>query len=787
MSHGPAPVFVDVQATQSRSHGERGIARYVVEQAAAVERVAPGLVSGFLLNPRFTIPPAVEPLLSTGRVRWASTDPPRRNVVLHIASPFELDDTLDAVWPAAWRRARLVVTLYDLIPLVFPAQYLRDRVMRARYTARAGLIRCADLVLAVSESTRRDAVELLGVEPDRVRVIGAGVSPAFHPPMTARETVLEGLRRRLPELREGFLLCVGGEDFRKNLDRLVIAYAGLPAWVRAAHQLVITYRIEDEAAQHLRELAGRYGARDDLLLTGYVSDEVLRSLYQACWLFVFPSLYEGFGLPVAEAMCCGAPVVTSHGSSLQELVCDEAARFSPDDVESIREVLYRAATDSALIARLREVSRGAARRFSWDAVGRATAAAYRDLLGDARPAPVRRRPRIAVVTPYPPQPSGVAVYSMALLGRLSARCDVDCFVDGSPAQYASPPHPACRLYPAERLEARARFLGYDAVLYCMGNSEYHRFVLEAMRRVQGDVLAHDVRYTGYYAWAAANGGRAFADVVREMYGARLPDGPHEQGYLSTEDACRLGVWMQQEVLGHARRVFVHSRLAQEVMRLEADVGGRSTPVVQVPFGFPEPSAPARRTWTPGPRPVLATFGIVDAVKRTRDLIEALRVVRKYHRGASLTFIGPVAPREAAELRGVARALGLGDAVAFTGRVSLERYLDWMGRAHVAIQLRAASQGEASATVAEAMAHGVPTVVSGIGWMGELPDRAVLKVGPSADALQIGMAIADLLGDPERWRILGEAAAEHAREHTFDKAAAALLELLLCSGGPRAPH
>jgi glycosyltransferase involved in cell wall biosynthesis len=261
-----------------------------------------------------------------------------------------------------------------------------------------------------------------------------------------------------------------------------------------------------------------------------------------------------------------------------------------------------------------------------------------------------------------------------------------------------------------------------------------------------------------------------------MYGARLPEGPYAQGYLSQEEAERLGIWMLIDVLRNCRRLFVHSGLAQEIARLEASAVGLGTPVLRVPFGFPEPGL--SRPKKPGRRPLLVSFGLVDPVKRSHVLVQALAKIRRRHPRATLLFAGPVAPSEARRLRDLATEFRVGDAVACTGELSRERYHDLLGRADMAIQLRAVAQGEASASVAEAMANGLPTVVSRRGWMSELPDDVVLATDPECGPAELASVVSDLLDDEERFAGLAIRGQEYARAHSFDVAAEGLLSHLL---------
>src|SRR5262249_16953154 len=155
------------------------------------------------------------------------------------------------------------------------------------------------------------------------------------------------------------------------------------AALRERHQLVIVCRIEPGELASMRSRLRGLGIADRVHFPGFVSDTDLIRLYQTCELFVFPSLYEGFGLPVAEAIASGAPVISSNSSSLPEPVRDPAALFDPRDEDSIRAALERSLTDPGFLRRLREVELDA--RYSWSGVADRTAAVYEELLEKPRP------------------------------------------------------------------------------------------------------------------------------------------------------------------------------------------------------------------------------------------------------------------------------------------------------------------------------------------------------------------------------------------------------------------
>jgi glycosyltransferase involved in cell wall biosynthesis len=298
--------------------------------------------------------------------------------IYHTPSPLE-PVSLERLWPPEARSSPLVVTLHDLIPAVFPEENMPDPAVRRFYWARLELLRQADRVLSVSEATARDAVELLGTRPDKLSVTGGGVSDDFKPP-ESRGGARAELRRLRPTIDTEFVLYTGGMDYRKNVGGLLTAYAALTAELRAEYKLVVVGRLglSDAHGPHPVH-AEALGISDRVVFTGHVSDEELVLLYQAATLFVFPSLYEGFGLPVVEALACGSPAIAGRNSSLVELV-DGDALFDPADASSIRTALERALTDPELLERLRRPE--IAKQFSWRRIAERTAAAYEQV---ARP------------------------------------------------------------------------------------------------------------------------------------------------------------------------------------------------------------------------------------------------------------------------------------------------------------------------------------------------------------------------------------------------------------------
>ena len=766
-------VVVDLQGAQTHDHRDRGVGRYVTDLAGALARDHADRIGAFLLDPDLNPPGRLEPLVASGKLaHHGAYAPGPDDGVYHVMSPFELDVPLRRLWPPFAHQAgmRLVVTLYDLIPEVFADHYLADPGVRRRYRAREQLVRSADRVLTISRATADDAVALLGLDPAKVVDIGGAVGERFAPP-ASREGALAEARAAVPHLEERFVLYTAGIEHRKNLERLVEAYAALPVDVRDRYQLVVACRVDELERHHYEHRAIELGMPGRVLLTGFVPEPVLVLLNQAAELAVFPSLYEGLGLPVLEALACGTPAIGARASAVPELLEDRAL-FDPTDVADITGALRRALTDPGARRSLLDAARTG--RPTWAAVATRTAEVYADL-GAGPPRSPRRRSRreVAVVTPLPPQPSGVARYSHRLLSHLRTRCDVDVFADGVTREGEAPGGLVVRH--VDQLDLVEAADGpYERVLACVGNSVFHAHTVGAVRRRPAVVLAHDVRLVDLYQHAAhrpRSVPEGFHAALRRMYGDRVPGDLGAGGFLTREQAERWAVYMARELISASEGFLVHSEFAAGLARLDAEPAGRSR-VDVLPFALPDPVAGDRNGAGP---PLLATFGIVNEVKQNDKLVAAAGLLGTPVDGA---LVGPAGQAEVDQLRATAAAAGVAERLVVTDEVSDADYDDWLGRTTVAVQLRAGSNGESSATVGDCLAHGIPTVVTAIGWAGGLPDDCVVKVEPDVAPAELAAALDDLLADGARRRALSEAGRDYARASSFAMVADRLAGVLL---------
>ena len=312
--------------------------------------------------------------LNTGR-------PPVRILWEQVAQPWAARyDRLDLlhvpVYVGPWNSpCPVVVTVHDLSFFLYPELFRRYNRLYLQALTRRTVAR-AVRVIADSASTRADILRLLGTPPEKVSVIPAGVGVEMRPIGAAEQ--MQALRRRYG-LPEHIILYLGTLEPRKNLPLLLEAYAQLRR-TGCTHRLVLAggkgWYYED-----IEATVTRLGLREEVLFPGHVPDEELPLWYNAADLFVYPSLYEGFGLPPLEAMACGTPVITSNAASLPEVVGDAGLIVDAHSAPALAEAMAQLLGDPQRRRQLRQAGLARARLFSWRATASKTAALYHEILG----------------------------------------------------------------------------------------------------------------------------------------------------------------------------------------------------------------------------------------------------------------------------------------------------------------------------------------------------------------------------------------------------------------------
>jgi glycosyltransferase involved in cell wall biosynthesis len=264
----------------------------------------------------------------------------------------------------------MVFTLLDLSPFSHPHFYPPAIRLRLTRLFRSSIRRAA-AVLCISQFTRNDLLERFGYPPDKAFVTYLGVDPRY------RLMDAEEVQAKLREygVHEPYVLCVGKLQARKNTVRLLQAFSLLKKQERVPHKLVLVGRqtwTSSDIHPTIRDLA----LAEHIIHTGHVPDKDLPYFYSGADVVAYPSLFEGFGLPVIEAMACGTPVVTSNVTSLPEIAGDAAELVNPKSVEDIARGLYNVLSNCALREQMRERGYLRATNFSWHATARKTLDVY---------------------------------------------------------------------------------------------------------------------------------------------------------------------------------------------------------------------------------------------------------------------------------------------------------------------------------------------------------------------------------------------------------------------------
>ena len=272
----------------------------------------------------------------------------------------------------------VVITIHDLSVLKYPETHPKDRIHAIGRQLPEAVAR-ADAIIAVTEATRQEIIATLDVNPQKVFAIHNGVGRHFHPLSQAETTAVLHPHQLT---HRGYILNVGTLEPRKNLIRLARAYGSLPTALRDRYPLVIAgmkgwhyESIEQELAPMIRS--------GQVRLPGYIPAEALPALYAGAAMLVYPSLYEGFGLPLVEAMASGTPVITSNRSSMPEVVGDAGILVEPEDEAMIAEAIHQLLEDSQAAQRLQQQGLERARQFTWERCAQQTLAVYRRVLQSA--------------------------------------------------------------------------------------------------------------------------------------------------------------------------------------------------------------------------------------------------------------------------------------------------------------------------------------------------------------------------------------------------------------------
>ncbi|MBI2755791.1 MAG: glycosyltransferase family 4 protein [Chloroflexi bacterium] len=361
-------IAIDYSSAVNQRAGIGRLVRSQVKALAEIDHENQYLLLHARPNPGATVEAPSAPNFARREIRlrerWVTIAWHRAQVPLAadwLTGRVDLFHSPDFVLPPV-RRARTILTVHDLAFLLRPEcaesklrAYLEQVVPRS--------VNRADYVIADSENTRTDLVVLLGVDPDRITVVPGGVDPRFRPVNDPLQ--LARARERLGVGDAPFVVALGVLEPRKNLPRLMDAFAIAKSRGRIPRHKLVLAGGKGWLVEGILEHHQRSPYQGDILLPGFVADDLLPAVYSAADVLAFPSLYEGFGLPILEAMACGTPVVSSRSSCLPEVAEGAALMVDPEDADGIATELERAILDGPLRAELRALGLERSRGYTW--------------------------------------------------------------------------------------------------------------------------------------------------------------------------------------------------------------------------------------------------------------------------------------------------------------------------------------------------------------------------------------------------------------------------------------
>jgi len=663
--------------------------------------------------------------------------------------------------------------LYDLIPFIHRGVYLPNRRVENWYENKIGHLRNADLLLAISESSRQEALDWLGVDDDQVVNISTAADDHFKPSQVGAAG-LASLSRKYG-LDRSFVMYTGGIDHRKNIERLIAAFARMPMELRKKHQLAIVCAIGDADRTRLLKLASDEGlAAGDVVLTGFIPENDLLLCYQACKLFVFPSWHEGFGLPALEAMKCGRAVIVADRSGLPEVVGSEKALFDPFDVDAMSAKIVEVLVDDQLRAALEHHGLERAREFDWDKTARRTWSALEAGHAIRRKAETKpdllqvstRRPRLAFVSPLAPDASGISDYSAELLPELARHYRIDVITASGAA---SDPWIQGNCPVRDPAWFRHHASEFDRVLYHFGNSQFHNYMFDLLHDIPGVVVLHDFFLSGAISYREGSGERPGAWMQALAYSHGWQAVIHRYGTEDSEHAlwaypCNLAVL--QDALG----IIVHADYSRQLARKwygeDAADDWKLIPHLRRLPNLRDREGCRAELGIPSGDFIVCAFGLLGPTKMSDRLLRAwLDSPLGQDPQSHLVFVGQNDAGEyGARLERAIRSGKAGGRIEITGWTDQNVFRRWLMATDLAVQLRKFSRGETSGTVLDCMSNGVPTIVNAHGAMADLPRDAVYMLEDDFSEADLASALTALWRDKEQRLALGSKAKAHVKQH-----------------------
>jgi glycosyltransferase involved in cell wall biosynthesis/ubiquinone/menaquinone biosynthesis C-methylase UbiE len=793
-------IGIDIQALQTRNSRGRGIGRYtksVIETLLGKPTIHTYrlFANSMLPTPdldknRFSHYNINYPCIGSCdlnellmKTTWTSAD------IEAVLIPSPMEDLEATIADYQNYHKKVFVICYDLIPLIFADRYLNDPNMHSLYMKRLQNVKNADFIFAISESTRQDVIKYLEISADRVINVSGGVSDFFYPiPASDRQMWLQKLSQKFG-IQKNFVLYTGGEDWRKNIEGLLKAFAKLPKNFKEQYQIVIACKVTPFFEREIASLALKLGIERSLVLTNYVTDEELRALYSTCSLFVFPSFYEGFGLPLLEAISCGAPAIASNSSSLPEILGSVEQLFDPHSVEDLCQLMTEILSDTTLRQKLTEKALQQAKKFTWESVTQKMS----DVFTEQQPFQKTtilfdrvqndRKPQLALFSPLPPLKSGISNYTEDLIPSLSQHFNIDLVHDDD---YLPDIGLNNKLVSHDRFENNLKTSKWESIIYQIGNSSYHCYMYSNLMKYSGITVLHDYYLGGLINYLDNHRPELRITLKEELehsYGVEKGKNildKLQKGLLNTHEKLpESGIYLNRRIFTRSLGVILHNQSAYQ--RAINEFSRDNEHIACIPLVVPTIARSQHKLedirlelGIPVDSFVISTFGFISSTKRPLSILLAFKKYLSKNPSGYLIFVGGTDYLGSIDIEGEIQKLELQSRVKVTNYVTMSEYYHYIEISDICLNLRFPSNGESSASLLKVLSFGKPTIVTDIDSFSDFPDNVVFKIPQptqSDEVEEIYKASIELTENSEHRSFLSHNALEYIeREHSPERCA-----------------
>lgn len=612
---------------------------------------------------------------------------------------------------------RVCVTVFDIIPHLFPVKEWGHNIVE-EYKRRLEFLIKEDVeLLFISEATKNDFIDNIGKANKWAVTSLAADARRFY-------------RKRVADDESShIILFTGGFDYRKNIDGAIAAFES--ALKKHSYdeefckcKLVIVGATDSVTRQKYEEIIRSKKLEGKIELTGFISEEELGNLYKRADVFFFPSLYEGFGLPILEAMLGGGYVVSADNSSLPEVCGGHALLCSTQKTGEMAEALYKGFYNSISESiEEKNARQDYALNFSWEKTSQGMLDFWDCIEGIHTIE--REKPKLAILTPWPEQATGIANFEYKIVPYLQKYYEIDIFSDALKQKYKK--CEGVKFYTIKEFEQKQD--KYKHVLYEIGNNaDFHKEIFEQLEKKGGVAEIHDYLLTPFFfhSYFLKGNKNKFRDLLEKGYGI---DGYEE--FLMSEKTLRQPDMdkfpMSHTIAACADKIIFHNHWSAE------QLGGENTAIIPHACFDKEKfennniinlMAHIKSKYNINKETIIGCFGWVNANKRPQVVIKAVSELIKCGYPIKLCYWGKA---EGNEIYNLSKELDIQDSVVVSGYLDKEEYEAALEMTDIVVNLRYPSMGESSGTLCEAFKYGKAVIVTELNQYKEFPDEICWKV------------------------------------------------------------